>query len=134
MVPRIAASSRSIAADPSKAAEIGPSFTVIVPLALWASCSVSATPRHAATSGMSAKITPDFRWRLADDEALLEARPAPTGRRRFGHRLQGRSLWSYRARLEGLQRRAATAVLTGERAAGSPLFSATLRTALTMPR
>ena len=64
MVPRIAASSRSIAADPSKAAEIGPSFTVIVPLALWASCSVSATPggmrrRAECRRGRFARLPPE---------------------------------------------------------------------------
>src|SRR4051812_23814638 len=56
-MPRNATSSRSITADPAKAAEIGPSFTDIVPFALWGSDSVSAAPgRHAATAGTSAKI------------------------------------------------------------------------------
>src|SRR5262249_37254071 len=43
--------------EPEKPAWIGPSFTVIFPFALFASCSVSSAPsRQAATAGMSAKI------------------------------------------------------------------------------
>ena len=137
MMPRIAASSRSIAAEPAKPAlDRAELHASSCPWRCCASCSVSSAPgRHAATAGMSAKTCPHLAGGLTDDEALLEPRPAfarpssATAAVAAGAALPPRRRKGAKAGSADGGAAVAVASATGARRASA----ITLRTALTMP-